>query len=30
LLGIYPAPLFDFAEVSARSLGMVRLAAGIP
>ncbi len=29
LLGIYPAPLFDFAEVSARSLGMVRLAAGI-
>lgn len=30
LLGIYPAPLFDFAEMSARSLGMVRLAAGIP
>ncbi len=30
VLGIYPAPLFDFAEVSARSLGMVRIAAGMP
>jgi hypothetical protein len=27
LLGVYPRPLFDFAEASARSLGVVGLAA---
>ncbi len=30
LLGTYPAPLFDFAEVSAQTLGTVRIAAGMP
>jgi NADH-quinone oxidoreductase subunit N len=29
-LGIYPRPLFDFAEASAASLGMIRAVAGVP
>jgi NADH-quinone oxidoreductase subunit N len=28
-LGVYPRPLFDFAELSSRTLGMVRLASAL-